>query len=182
MAEGFRVDHHLHFLLADQRMREIDVAAHVEFFRGVDSYAPVAFYDFQRLQHLEVAALAAQLANAGMFQHLHERLRGAVQNGNLDGVDVDENVVDAARIDGGEEMLRRGQEHALLHQAGRVADARDVVALRFDWKIVEVNAPKNDAGIRGSSVQPDVAEHSGVKPHTFSSGRAKNGGLKHERL
>ena len=115
-----------------------------------------------------------------MLEHLHEGLGGAVQNGNFDRVDVDENVVDSAGVDRGEQVLGRGQQHALFHQAGGVADARDVVALRFDRKIVEVDAAKNDAGVGGSGSQTDVAVDSGVESHTLGGRRAQNGGLKHE--
>src|SRR2546422_251583 len=79
VAEGLRSDHHFYFLLADQRVREIHVAAHTKFIGGIDADAAVAFDDFQSLQNLHVAAPSPELSNAPLLQHLHKRPGGAVQ-------------------------------------------------------------------------------------------------------
>jgi hypothetical protein len=47
-------------------------------------------------------------------------------------------------------VLGGGEQDALLHKAGGVADASDVVAVGFDGEIIEINAAEDDAGIRGS--------------------------------
>src|SRR6266404_9565441 len=102
-------------------MREIDVAADAEFIGGIDAYAPVTLNDFERLQNFKVAAFAPKPPSAGLLEHLHERLGGPVQNGDFDGVNVDVNVVDTAGVDCREQMLGRGQQDAMLHQARGVA-------------------------------------------------------------
>src|SRR5580704_634640 len=142
--KGFWANHHLHFLLADQRMRKVHVTAHPKLLCRINPNSAVAFHDFQRLHHLKVAPFAAQLANAALLQHLHERLCRAVQNRHLDRIDVDINVVDSTGIDSSQQMLCSRQQNALFHQARRVADARDVVALRLDGEVIEVHAAKHD--------------------------------------
>jgi len=81
---------------------------------------------------------------------LHEWFRRAVQDRDLDRIYVDEDVVDAAGIDRGEQVLGGGEENALFHEARGVTHARDVLALRFNVEIFEVQAAKNDAGSAGA--------------------------------
>src|SRR5260370_29137 len=73
--------------------------------------------------------------------------RRAVENRDFNGVDVDEDVVNPAGIDGGKQMLGGGEQNALFHEARGIADASDVVPLRFDREIVQVNAAKHDTGV-----------------------------------
>src|ERR1700730_14277169 len=129
MAESLRAYQHLHFLLPDQGMREIDIAAHAEFISRVNSDAPVALDNLERLQNLQEAALATKPPRAHFLQHLHERLCGAIEDGHFDGINFDINIVNSAGVDRGKKMLRCGEQHALLHQASGVTDARNVVPL-----------------------------------------------------
>ena len=110
-----------------------------------------------------------------MVEQLEEGLGGTVENGNFDVVDVDEDVVDAVGVGGGEKVLGGGEQDALLHEAGGVTDASDVVAVGLDRKIVQVNAAENDAGIRGSREKPEVSVDAGVETHTLGFNRAKDG-------
>src|SRR2546426_12639346 len=53
VAEGLRADHHLYFLLADQRVLEIHVAAHTKLIGGVDADAAGALCRlWRRSKHL----------------------------------------------------------------------------------------------------------------------------------
>src|SRR5262249_29459036 len=77
-----RTNEHLHFLLSDQRMSEIDIAAHAELIGWVNTDAPktrwigqVALRNFQRLPHFQVFPLAAQLADPSPLEHLHKGFR-----------------------------------------------------------------------------------------------------------
>src|SRR5258708_14918219 len=89
VAERLRADHHFHFLLADQRVRKIDIATHTKLVRWINPYAPVAFHDFQRLQHLQIPPPSAQFANASLHKHLYDRLGRAIQNGHFNRINVD---------------------------------------------------------------------------------------------
>ena len=179
LAEGVGIDEQFDLLLADEGMGEIDVAANAEFVGGIDADAAAVFDDFDGLENTEVAALAAKAAEAGLIEKLEERLGGAVENGNFNVVEVYKDVVDAIGIGGGEKMLGGGEEDALLHEAGRVADASDVVAVGFDGEIVEVDAAKDDAGVRGSGEKAELGVDAGVETHTLGFYCVLNGGLKH---
>jgi hypothetical protein len=179
VTESLGADYHFHFLLADERVREIHVAAHAKFISGIDADAAVALDDFERLQNLHVAAPSAELSNATLFQHLHEGLGGAVQDGYFNRVNVDENVVNPAGIDGGEQVLGGGEEHALLHEARRITYARDVVALGLDGKIIQVHAAKNDAGFSRRWHEANVAIDPSVESNALSNSRACDGSLEH---
>jgi len=72
-----------------------------------------------------------------------------------------------------------GEQDALLHKAGGVADASDVVAVGFDWEIIEINAAEDDAGIRGSGEETKVCVYTRVKTHTQGFDCAMDCGLKH---
>jgi len=76
-------------------------------------------------------------------------------------------------------VLGGGEKNALLHEAGGVADASNVVAVGFDGEIVEVDAAENDAGIGGSGLEAEFCVDSGVETHTIGFDRAMDGGLKH---
>jgi hypothetical protein len=137
-------------LLANEGMGKVDVAADAKFVGGIDGDAAAVFDDFNGLENFKVAALTAEAVEACLIEELEERLSGAVEDGDFDVVEVDEDVVDAVRIRGGEKVLGGGEEDALLHEAGGVTDASDVVTVGFDWEVIEVDAAKNYAGIGGS--------------------------------
>jgi hypothetical protein len=179
LAKGFGIDEQFDLLLADLRMGEVNVAADAEFVGGIDADAAAVFDDFDGLEDAEVASFAAKAAEASLIKQLEERFGRAVQDGDFDVVQVDEDVVDAVRIRGGEEMLGGGQEDALLHEAGGVADAGDVVAMGFDGEIVEVDAAENNAGIRGSRLKAELGVDAGVETHTLGFYRVLNSGLEH---
>src|SRR5258707_9651690 len=163
-------------------MREIHIAANTKFIGGIDADAPVALDDFQRLQNFEVSTFASQTPRAGLLEHLHEGLRGAVQDWHFDGVNVDIDVVDAAGINCREQMLGGGEEHAVFHQASGITHARDVVALRFDCEIVEIDATEHDAGIRRTGYQANLALDAGVEAYAFGGSWICNSRLEHLRL
>ena len=70
-------------------------------------------------------------------------------------------------------MLGGRDEHAFLHKAGGVADARHIPADRFDLETIEIGTPKNNArtgwggqhahGNRSAAVQANpIAFHRGA--------------------
>jgi len=150
LAEGVGIDEQFDLLLADEGMGEIDVTADAEFVGGINADAAAVFDDFDGLEDAKVAAFSAKAAEAGLIEQLKERFGGTVEDGNFDVVEIDENVVDSVGVGGGEKMFGGGKQDALLHEAGGVADAGDVVAMGFDWEIVEVDAAEDDPGVRGS--------------------------------
>ena len=179
LTKGFGIDEHFDLLLADKRVGKIDVAADAELAGGIDADAATVLDDFNRFENFKVAAFAAEAAKAGLIEELEKRLGGTVENGNFNVVEVDEDVVDAIRVGGGEKMLGSGEQDALLHKAGGVADASDVVAVGFDGEIVEIDAAEDDAGVWGSWEKTELRMDTGVETHTRGFYWAMNCGLKH---
>ena len=163
LAEGVGIDEQFDLLLADEGMGKIHVAANAEFVGGIDADAAAVFDDFDGFEDAEVAAFAAKAAEAGLIEELKKRLGGTVENGDFDVVEVDEDVVDAVGVGGGEKVFGGGEQDALLHEAGGIADAGDVVAVGFDGEIVEVDAAEDDAGIRRSGLKAELGVNAGVE-------------------
>src|SRR6266850_138704 len=137
-----------------------------KFIGRMDSNAAAVFDDFDGLEDFKVAAFSTEAAEACLIKELEEGLGGTVEDGDFDIVEVNEDVVDAVGIGGGEKVLGGGEQDALLHKAGGVADASDVVAMGFDGEVVKINAAENDAGIRGSGEETKVCVYTGVETHT----------------
>lgn len=182
LAEGFAIDEQFDLLLADKGMGEVDVAADTELVGGIDADAAAVFDNFDGLENFKVAAFAAEAAEAGLIEESEEGLGRTVKDGDFNVVEVDEDVVDAVGIGGGEKMLGGGEQDALLHEAGGVADAGDVVAVSFDWEIVEIHAAENDAGVGGSGLKAKLRVNASVEAHTLGFNRAVDGGLKHRAM
>jgi len=182
LAKALLANVHFELLLANKGMREIHEALHVKFVSGVDANTPAIFDDFQRPQDFQVTPPFAQTARAGLLEHLHEWLGRAIEDGHLNGVDIDEHVVYAAGVDRRQKMLSRGKEDALFHQAGGVADTSDVFPACLDDEIVQVRAPKHDAGIGRRRNQADMAKDSGMKTDALRTDFTLNSGLEHSIL
>ncbi len=101
-----------------------------------------------RVQHAESLAAAALLADAHAVEGFHIGQGAAVENGQLQVVDLDDHVVDAHADEGGEQVFGRRDEHALAHQAGCVAHLGHVASVGGNLKVVQVSAPENDARTR----------------------------------
>jgi hypothetical protein len=179
MAERIGIYEQFDLLLADQWVRKIDVAADTEFVGGIDGDATAVFDHFDGLADAEIASLAAKAAEAGSIEELEKGLGGTIEDGDFDVVDVDEDVVDAVGIGGGEKVLGGGEEDALLHEAGGVTNASDVVAVGFYREIVQIQAAENDASVRRSWLKTEFGVDARVEAHTLGFYGTMNCRLKH---
>jgi hypothetical protein len=160
-------------------MGKVDVAADTEFVGGMNGDAAAVFDDFDRFEDAEVASLAAKAAEACSIEELEKGLGGTIEDGDFNVVDVDKNVVDAVGIGGGEKVLGGGEENALLHEAGGVTNASDVVAVGFDGKVIEVNTAEDDPSVWRSWLKAELRMDAGVETHTLGFHGTMNCGLKH---
>ena len=162
----------LEALAADQRMRKVDGVAHRVSLRGIDADELVAFAHLVGPQDLEIGALAPLLPQAGAGDHFDVRQRAAVENRQLQVVELDDGVVHAHADEGREQVLGGGDEHALLHQAGGVADLGDVLADGWHVESVEIDAAKHDARSSRSGQDAQMYGRSAVEPDatTFDGG------------
>ena len=108
----------------------------------------------------------------------HERQPAAIQDRHFQVVDLDEGVVDSHGVEHAQQVLGGGDQHALAHQAGGVADARHVPPTGGDREVVQIGAHEDDAGGGGSGKDPDVYGNAAVKPDAAGFDRALHGSLK----
>ena len=144
---------------------------------GVDADELVAVVDLDGLEDAEVLAAAALLLEADGLEGLDVGQGAAVEDGELEVVEFDDDVVHAVADEGGEKVLGGGDEHTLAHEAGGVADLGDVAAGGGNFKVVEVGAAEDDAGAsRGgheahghgcAAVEADAGERGGVADCVF---------------
>src|SRR6185295_2661785 len=64
----------------------------------------------------------ARLTDSGGTDQVDERLSAAVQDWHFEVIDFYESVVDAHAIERAQQMFRGGNQNALPHQAGGIAD------------------------------------------------------------
>ena len=75
----------------------------------------------------------------------HVRQGAAVQDGQFQVVQLHDHVVHAHADERGEQVFSGGDQHALAHQAGGVADLGHVAADGGNLKVVQVSAAEDDA-------------------------------------
>ena len=130
---------------------------------GIDGDEFVAFAEFDFADYAQIGAGLALLADAGLLNHFYEGAGAAVEDGELEVVELDYGVVDAYADEGGEQVLGGRDQDALFHQAGGVADAGDVAAAGFDGEAIEIGAMEDDARAGGSGQDSEVDGSSAVE-------------------
>ena len=137
-------------ILAMDGRGEVDLVGDAVAVAGIDADELVVLTNFDLAQDAEVFAAAPLDLDANALEGFDIRKRAAVENGELEVVELDDDVVDADADAGGEQMLGGGDENALAHQAGGVGDLGDVAADGLDLEVVEIGAAKDDPGTGGS--------------------------------
>src|SRR5579864_464853 len=137
---------HLEGFFADQRMREIDGIRDRVGVGRIDSDELVTLAHLYFAADLQIFSRPALLANACLANHVHKRLRAAIQDGKFEVVELNNRVVNSQADEGGKNVLGSGDEHAFLHQAGGVADAGHVAGDSLNFKAIEIGATEDNAG------------------------------------
>ncbi len=86
-------------------------------------------------------------------------------------------VVDATSVKSRKKMFRGGEQDAFLHQARGVTDARHVAAMSLNFKIVEIHAAEDHAGVRWCRMQADAAANGSMKADSLGFDGALDGRL-----
>jgi len=149
-------------LAADGR-GEVDFVGDGVAIARIDSDELVAFADLDALENAEVFAAAALAFQSDFAKGLGVRKRAAVEDGEFEVVELDVDVVDAGAEQCGEQVLRGGDEDALTHEAGGVADLGDVAADGGDFESVEIGAAEDDAGTGRCGEQAHAHRSAAVK-------------------
>src|SRR6202021_4031406 len=139
---GGEVDH---VSLTADGSGEVDAGGGRGALAGIDADALIALADFNRFEDAEVFAAAALGFEADLAERFGIGQGTAVEDRQFEVVDFDDDVVDAGAEKRGEQVLRGGDEHALAHEAGGVADFGDVTPDGGNIEAIEVGTAKDDA-------------------------------------
>src|ERR1039457_2724760 len=164
--------------LAAHRIGIIRIAGQAENFVGNDADALALVLHRDGTAYAQIAALAAILADAGLLDEAHEGEAAAVEDGHFQVIDLHVDVVDAHGVEDAQEVLGGGDEDALTHQAGGIADARHMAPTGGDWEAVEIGTYENHAG--GDRGGEDANDHGHARVQAYSGDlyRALHRGLK----
>ena len=117
-------------------------------------------------QDADVLAAPALGMNAGRQERLDIGQRAAVENRQLQIVELHDHVVHPHADQGREKMLGGGDQHTLAHEAGGVADFSHVAAGGGDLEIVQVGAAEDDARTCRGGQEPHVDRGAGMESYS----------------
>ena len=115
----------------------------------------------------------------------HEGQAAAVQDGHFEVVDLHVDVVDAHGVEDAQQVLGGGDQDALAHQAGGVADARHVPPTggnREGVQAIEIGPQEDDAGGNRRGKNANVHGDAGVKADSGGFDRALHRGFKSQNV
>src|ERR1700722_15253658 len=131
--------------LAADWVGEMDVVGNAVAFSGVNSDELAVlphFYVFQDAQVLPAATLAP---DPHLGKGFYVGQGAAVQDGQLQVIQFDDDVVYTRTDQRRQKMLGGGDEHSLAHDAGGVANLGYIPAGGCDLVVIQVSAAENDA-------------------------------------
>ena len=102
---------------------------------------------FQRTKNSNVGARSSLFSYSGFFNQVNKRFGASIKNRQFQIVELDDGVVDPQAHECGKQMLGGRNQHALFHQAGRVANPSDVLPNRLNFETIQVYSSKGDAGL-----------------------------------
>jgi len=103
------------------------------------------------------------LADSGRADQIDKGLAAAIEDGNFEVIDFDEGVVYAHAVEGAEQVLGGGDQHALAHQAGGVTDFLHVAPTGGNGETFEIGADENDAGGGRGGEDTDADGNAGME-------------------
>src|SRR5581483_8474258 len=125
-------------------------------------------------EHAPIGAWPPLPFDADSVNCLKKRPCASVQNGNLKLVEFDASVVDACSHQRREDMLSRRDEYAAPHQAGRIADFRNISSHCLDVEVVEIDAPEVDSAAGRSRKDTHLHPGSAVEADATKTDRLSN--------
>ena len=129
---------HAEALFANERVRKVDrIRNRIDICR-IHGDELIALAQLDLAHDPEVGACFALFPNAGLLNHFDKRTGAAIQNRQLEIVQLDDGVVDADADKRREQVLGGGNEHALLHETGGITDASHIASTGFDPEAFQI--------------------------------------------
>ena len=107
---------------------------------GIDADKFAGIVDLNGFADAEIFSPATLGLQPDRLEGGDVRQRAAIEDGQLQVVELDDDVIDAVADQRGEQMLGGGNQNSLAHEAGRVTDLSYVAAGCGNFKIVEIGA------------------------------------------
>src|SRR5579872_1121810 len=174
---AFGRNFHLDRLLS-YRFGKIDFARQPERIVWNDRDAFPAVLYGNRTANPQVSALTPQPAYARAPQQIHKGLAAAIQDGDLQVVDLHPCIVDGETIERAEQVFGSLNQNALAHQTGRITHSRHVLPAGRDREIIEIRASENDSSSRGCRRQPHFDRDTGMQAYAGDFERPADGSFK----
>ena len=114
-------------------------------------------------QDAEIFAAAALRLQADLAEGFDIGQGAAIEDGQFKVVELDDDIIDAHADQRREQVLGGGDEDALAHEAGGVADLGDVAADGGDFEVVEIGAAEDECRSRRGGQQPHLNRGSAVQ-------------------
>src|SRR4029079_8057390 len=171
-------DPHRPRLVADKRVIYATAVVDLEMIGGVERNPLVPLAQRNRPQHLEELLRRRQLLDARLVQHeVDERGGAAVHDRHFRAVQLDDDVVDAERRQGGEQVLDRLHRHRFTSQSCRELNASKMRDRCRHFQPAEVGALETDAevGRRGLERKRDLV--AGMKTYSGTGDGATKSAL-----
>jgi len=127
-----------------------------------DKFVPLPHFHW--LKHANRLAPTPLRAYPDVVERLNIGQSAPVQNRQLQVIHLDDHVIDAHADQCGEQMFRCLDQHALPHQARRVADFRYVPSNGRNLKVIEIRPPENDPRPRRRRQHPHRHRRARVQP------------------
>ena len=116
----------------------------------------IALAQFQFAPNPEICPRAPLLANSCFVNGINERSGTAIQNWQLQIIQFDDGIIDAAADTCREHVLSGGNQDAFFHQARGIADSGNVAAYCFHLETIEIDASEDYTRARRRRQYPQL--------------------------
>jgi hypothetical protein len=116
----------------------------------------IALAQFQFPPNAKVCPRAPLLSNSRFLNGINERLGTAIQNWQLQIIQFDHGIIDAAADACREHVLSGGNQDAFFHQARGIADSGNVAAYCLHLEPIEIDASEDYARARRRRQYPQL--------------------------
>ncbi len=126
----------------DKRVREVDDAVDLVIRGGFDRHFAVALFVLDLFEDPQDVFGRMLLDDAGVCDQFDKIFARTVHDRDLDVVEFDKTIIDAAATQGGKKVFAGGKHDAAAHQRRRVAAMRDIFDRRRYLEIIKIRPDK----------------------------------------
>ena len=144
-------------------MGKVDGVADRKVLRRIQPDELLALAHLHRFEHAQILAQPLLPPQSHALHHLHKRQRAAIENRQLEIVQLHDGVVHAHADKGRKHVLGGGDQHAFFHQAGGVTHLGDIAPGGLHLEVIEIGAAEDNARTRRGGHDAHVHRDPAVK-------------------